>query len=195
MTCADCTGHGVPGAFMSMISSTLFKEIAHQYKITDPAKFLYKLDELLNSTLKKPTKTRIHDGLDLSICVFDLKTNEMTFSGAYRPVMLYRDKKLERIKTTHFSIGGDDFVDKEFVTQTVQLKKGDIVYLFSDGMPDQFGGERGKKLYLKGFEELIHSISEKTMDEQNDLIGNFLEDWMGEKPQVDDILVMGIKVT
>jgi serine phosphatase RsbU (regulator of sigma subunit) len=195
VVCADCTGHGVPGAFMSMIASTLFKEIAYQYKITDPSEFLYKLESLLKNTLKKSDKSSVHDGLDLSICVFDLTTNFMSFSGAYRPILIYKDKALERIKTSHFSIGGDDFVEKEFITFTEQLRKGDIVYLFSDGFPDQFGGEKGKKLYLKGFMSLIENSVDLGMDEQHLLLKHFLKDWQGDKKQIDDILVMGIKVS
>jgi len=194
VVCADCTGHGVPGAFMSMIASTLFKEIAHQYKITDPSKFLYKLDSLLTKTLKKSGKSKIHDGLDLSICVFDLDTNHMSFSGAYRPILLYKNGELNRIKTTSFSIGGDDFMEKEFKTDNVQLEKGDIVYLFSDGFPDQFGGIKGKKLYLKGFEALINNSLELTMDEQYDAIKSFYEEWKGNNKQVDDVIVMGMKI-
>ena len=195
VVCADCTGHGVPGAFMSMIASTLFKEIAHQYKITDPSKFLYQLDELLKNTLKKSEKTKIHDGLDLSICVFDLEKNHMSFSGAYRPILLYKDGELERIKTTSFSIGGDDFTQKEFITQKVQLNKGDIVYLFSDGYPDQFGGIKGKKLYLKGFEKIIKNSLHLDMNKQGDALKKFYKDWQRDNKQVDDVLVMGIKIS
>jgi ligand-binding sensor domain-containing protein/serine phosphatase RsbU (regulator of sigma subunit) len=194
VVCADCTGHGVPGAFMSMIASTLFKEIAHQYKITDPSKFLYKLDSLLDSTLKKSKNSRIHDGLDLSICVFDVETNHLSFSGAYRPILLFSDGELKRIKTSSFSIGGDDFMEKEFKTSEVQLNKGDIVYLFSDGYPDQFGGERGKKLYLKGFETLIKNSLDLRMDKQQEMLKKHLNEWKGDAKQVDDILVMGVKI-
>ena len=194
VVCADCTGHGVPGAFMSMIASTLFKEIAHQYKITEPSEFLYKLDSLLNSTLKKTTEDRIHDGLDLSICIFDLDTNHMSFSGAYRPILLYKDGNLERIKTSSVSIGGDDFMKKEFVTQNVQLNKGDIVYLFSDGYPDQFGGVKGKKLYLRGFENLIKNTLNLPMVDQHDTLKAFYSEWQGDNKQVDDVLVMGVKI-
>ena len=195
VVCADCTGHGVPGAFMSMIASTLFKEIAHQYKITDPSKFLYKLDSLLKNTLKKSEKAQIHDGLDLSICVFDLKTNHLSISGAYRPILLFKDNGLARIKTSSFSIGGDDFIEKVFTTQEIQLEKGDIVYMFSDGYPDQFGGEKGKKLYLKGFETLIKNSLDLEMNEQHLMLKTFYKDWQGDNKQVDDVLVMGIKIS
>lgn len=195
VACADCTGHGVPGAFMSMISSTLFKEIAHQYQITEPSEFLYKLDELLKSTLKQDMKSKISDGLDMSICIFDLDTNHLSFSGAYRPVILYRDNNLEFIKTTPFSIGGETYLKKEFITVDVQLKKDDIVYLFTDGFPDQFGGERGKKLYLNGFKTLIENSADIKMEDQRLLFKRFLKDWKGNHKQVDDILVMGIKIS
>lgn len=194
IACADCTGHGVPGAFMSMISSTLFKEIAHQYQITEPSNFLYKLDELLFSTLKKTKKDKIHDGLDLSVCVFDIETNELTFSGAYRPVLILQNGVLGRFKTNAYSIGGDDFGEKIFKTQTLKLNKGDIVYMFSDGYPDQFGGVKGKKLYLKGFESLIESIADQPMGEQHKLIGEFFENWKRDLKQIDDVLVIGVKI-
>ena len=195
VVCADCTGHGVPGAFMSMITSTLFKEIAHQFKITEPSEFLYKLDDLLKKTLKQSDKGKIHDGLDMSICVFDLKTNFLSFSGAYRPVILYRKNELEFIKTAPFSIGGADFIEKEFKTTSFQLKPGDLIYLFTDGFPDQFGGEKGKKLYLKGFKSLIENSADINMNEQHLLFKQFLKDWKGKHKQVDDILVMGIKIS
>lgn len=195
VVCADCTGHGVPGAFMSMITSTLFKEIAYQYEITDPASFLYKLDELLKNTLHKSDKSSVHDGLDLSICIFDLETNYVSFSGAYRPILIYKNKTLEQIKTSNFSIGGDDFIAKEFKTFGEQLQKDDIVYLFTDGFPDQFGGENGKKLYLKGFMSLIENSVDLKMDEQHLLLLHFLKDWKGNRKQVDDVLVMGIKIS
>ena len=194
IACADCTGHGVPGAFMSMISSTLLKEIAHQEKLTDPSEFLFKLDEVLLSTLKKSGETTIHDGLDVSLCVFDLQTNHLSFSGAFRPILIYRNNALERIKTFPYSIGGGDFIEKEFKTINIQLEKGDVVYMFTDGYPDQFGGVRGKKLYLKGFQELIEKSIDFPLDEQHDLLKEFLLSWKGEKSQIDDILVIGIKI-
>jgi len=195
MVCADCTGHGVPGAFMSMITSTLFKEIAYQYQITEPSEFLYKLDELLKNTLKQAKKTKIHDGLDMSICVFDLETNHLSFSGAYRPIVFYRNNELELIKTTPFSIGGDDFMEKEFITLNKQLFPGDIVYLFTDGFPDQFGGVKGKKLYLKGFKKLIEDTAHLEMGKQHLVFKKFLSDWKGNQKQIDDVLVMGIKIS
>jgi ligand-binding sensor domain-containing protein/serine phosphatase RsbU (regulator of sigma subunit) len=195
VVCADCTGHGVPGAFMSMIASTLFKEIAHQYQITEPSDFLYKLDELLKNTLKQTKRGKIHDGLDMSICVFNLDTNHLSFSGAYRPIIFYRDNELELVKTTPYSIGGDDFIEKEFKTIDIQLKPGDLVYLFSDGFPDQFGGEKGKKLYLKGFKTLIENSADIDLDNQHLLFKRFLSDWMGDLKQIDDVLVMGIKIS
>jgi len=194
VACADCTGHGVPGAFMSMISSTLFKEIAHQYQITEPSEFLYKLDELLNSTLKKSKNTKIHDGLDMSLCVFDLDSNTVQFSGAYRPFIIIKDNELIRYKTTPFSIGGDDYVKKEFNTTSLQLDKGDMVYLFTDGFPDQFGGVRGKKLYLKGFEAMLEKLLHLEIDEQSEYISQFFKDWKEGYKQIDDVLVMGIKI-
>lgn len=194
LACADCTGHGVPGAFMSMISSTLLKEIANQFRITDPAKFLYKLDALLNKTLKKSKEVTIHDGLDLSLCVFDIETNEISFSGAYRPVVVIKKGVLERFKTTSVSIGGDDYMDKEFKTSTIQLEPGDIVYLFTDGYPDQFGGDRGKKLYLKGFESLLESIHHLPMKDQKIKLDEFINTWKRDNKQVDDVLVMGVKI-
>jgi len=195
VACADCTGHGVPGAFMSMITSTLFKEIAHQHQITEPTQFLYKLDELLKNTLKKSDKATVHDGLDLSLCVFDLDTNHLSYSCASRPIIIYKEGVLERFKTSPFSIGGDDFIKKEFETTHIQLNKGDIVYLFTDGYPDQFGGEKGKKLYIKGFTSLLKKSIDLPMDQQYLILEEHLQKWKGNLMQVDDILVMGIKIS
>lgn len=195
MICADCTGHGVPGAMLSMIASTLFKEIAHQHKIIEPSDFLYKLDELFKGAIKKSEQSYIHDGLDLSICLFDLDTNQLSFSGANRPVIICKENDLKRIKTSPVSIGGDELVEKEFKTINVQLEKGNSVYLFSDGFPDQFGGHRGKKLYLKGFEDVIKKSLDLNMAEQHLKMGEFFKEWKGEEEQVDDILVIGIKIS
>ncbi len=194
IACADCTGHGVPGAFMSMISSTLFKEIAHQEQISEPSQFLYKLDELLKNTLKRTEGFTVHDGLDVSVCVFDINTNVLKFAGAYRPVVIYKNNTLERIKTSSCSIGGLDDINKIFETHEVQLVPGDIVYMFTDGFPDQFGGKNGKKLYIKGFMDLLENSLDLEMDDQQVLLKKFFNDWKGDKNQVDDVLVMGIKI-
>ena len=145
-------------------------------------------------TLKKTGETSINDGLDLSLCVFDLKTNHLSFSGAFRPILLYKNNELTRLKTFPYSIGGGDFINKEFKSIDIQLEVGDIVYLFTDGYPDQFGGEKGKKFKAKAFRELLLSIQDKPMEEQTTIIDKTFETWKGDLEQIDDVCVIGVKV-
>ncbi len=194
IACADCTGHGVPGGFMSMISSTIFKDIATQRKETDPGRFLELVDSSVRSTLQQDTTATTHDGLDAALCSLNLLTGEMQFSGAVRPLIIMGEDGLKQIKGSSDSIGGSAIGDeKVFETVDVELKPGDTVYMFTDGFPDQFGEQTGKKLKLSGVKKLIEELAEVPLSQQEEKISIFFDEWQGEEPQIDDVLMIAFK--
>ena len=192
---ADCTGHGVAGAIMSMVGGSLLNQIVNEKKITDPAEILNLLNAGVIASLKQ-NENDTHDGMDVSLCTFDLENNALTFAGANRPLWLVRNQNLEVFKSDKFPIGGLQIERNEsFEKQYIKLEKNDSVYIFSDGYADQFGGLLGKKIMTKKFKEVVLSIQDKSMSEQGEHLRQFLNDWMGDSfEQVDDILVIGIKV-
>jgi len=193
--CADSTGHGVPGAFMSMIGTTLIKDICNREDIDSPARVLHQLDHELQGTLNRNLDAeRAHDGMDIIVCELDVNTHYMRFASAMRPIILYKDKKLQYVRGSKCSIGGEAEDTKKFENVGFQLTKGDIVYMFSDGYPDQFGGPRGKKFKLARLKNMLADICEKPMHEQHDVVSNTFKDWRGKHAQVDDVLFMGVKI-
>lgn len=195
IVCADSTGHGVPGAFMSMIGTTLIKDICIRKDIDSPSDVLQQLDKELQSTLNQNIDAeRAHDGMDIIVCEIDVKTHYMRFSSAMRPLILYKDKELQYVKGTKASIGGDPKAEKRFENVGFQLKEGDIIYMFSDGYPDQFGGPRGKKFKLDRVKNMLADVCDKPMEVQNEYVSNTFEEWRGRLQQVDDVLFMGVRI-
>lgn len=192
----DCTGHGVPGAFMSMIGNTLLNEIINQKEIYDPGKILDTLDEGIKVALRQREDDReTRDGMDLALVSFCKHFKDLKFSGAFRPLIHIRDEELSEIKANRFPIGGGSAYEKtKFTTTTVDLQPGDLIYLFSDGYPDQIGGDKDKKFMTKRFKDLIMQHRHLPMAEQEQYFRNALADWQGEHEQMDDILVIGIRV-
>ncbi len=192
---ADCTGHGVAGAIMSMVGGSLLNQIVTEKGILDPAEILNQLNDGVISALRQ-NENDTHDGMDISLCVFDLQNMELTFAGANRPLWLIRNNDVAVFKSDKFPIGGLQIVRNEsFDKHHIKLQKDDSVYIFSDGYADQFGGMLGKKLMTKKFKEVLLSIQDKSMPEQGNYLHQFIQDWMGgEFEQVDDIMVIGIKV-
>jgi serine phosphatase RsbU (regulator of sigma subunit) len=192
---ADCTGHGVAGAIMSMIGSSIMNQIINEKDVTDPAEILNQLNTGIIDALKQAENSS-HDGMDVSLCAFNLGKMDVTFAGANRPLWLVRNDALEVFKSDKFPIGGLQIDHSgSFMNQQIKLQKNDMVYLFSDGYADQFGGMLGKKLMTKKFKETLLSIRDKSMDEQGIFLHQFIKDWMGgEFEQVDDILVIGIRI-
>jgi len=191
LAAVDCTGHGVPGALMSIIGSTLLNQVENEHSIKEPGEVL----NFLNKKLAKNLSS-IHDGMDMSLCVFYLDTLQLQYSGANNSIYILRDNELTEIKADKMGIGGDhENVDKKvFTTHKVQLQKNDCVYLFTDGYADQCGGELNRKFMYKNFKELLKSFPEHTMNEQKYLIDYQHNLWIGEHKQVDDILVIGVRV-
>ncbi len=190
----DCTGHGVPGALMSIIANGILKEVIVKKEIEDPAKILYALDDELLVALNKNNDSEItNDGMDVAICVFDLEKSTMDFSGAFRPMLMVRSNELIEFEANRYPIGFYGDAKKEFNTQHLNIKKDDTFYLFTDGYCDQFGGEQKKKFNRKRFKELLLTAQGMEMNEQESFLQYALNNWKQDEQQVDDVLVMGIK--
>jgi two-component system, sensor histidine kinase LadS len=191
----DCTGHGVPGALMSMIGSNILKTIVEQEKVTDPGKILRSLDEDIEYSLnQKETKNK--DGMDAAICSIELKKKLIHFAGAHNPLIYFQDGKMFEIKGDRKTIGGDFATDdrKDFKTHTVSFEKPTMCYLFSDGFQDQFGGKDGKKLMPANLRNMLKKIHTEDVSRQKDLLETYFNDWKGEHEQVDDVLVIGFRL-
>jgi ligand-binding sensor domain-containing protein/serine phosphatase RsbU (regulator of sigma subunit) len=187
---ADCTGHGVPGAFMSIIGHNMLNKIVKEHSILKPSDILYHLDKEVNSTLQHDAEERniVKDGMDMTLVCYNKKTKILEFSGAYNPVYLIRDGELIETKGDRFAIGRSvtDVQEKAFTNHVIKIKKG-----FSDGYADQFGGVAGKKFKSAPMKELILKIQDKKMSEQKSILDNTIEKWRGDIEQIDDILVIG----
>lgn len=191
---ADCTGHGVPGAFMSMIGNTILSEIVIAKEIVDPSQILSLLHHGIRKALKQNLTTS-RDGMDICLCSINLSNNKVRYAGANNPLWILRkDKEIEIIKANKCAIGGFTEDNQRFESHEVFLQKGEAVYLFTDGYSDQFGGEFGKKLTAKKFREAILQVADKTMSQQKFYLENYIDIWKGSEFQVDDILVIGIRI-
>lgn len=191
---ADCTGHGVSGAFMSMIGSALLNQIINEKNITAPSRILDALNEGIIDSLKQK-ESESDDGMDIALCAFDLAKQTVQFSGANRPLWLVRNNELQIFRPDKFPIGGLQVEHAEkFTAHEIELQKNDTLYIFSDGFADQFGGERGKKLMTKKFKEALLSIQQLNMSEQQKYLKTLFETWKGNNEQVDDVLVIGIRI-
>jgi serine phosphatase RsbU (regulator of sigma subunit)/Tfp pilus assembly protein PilF len=190
---ADCTGHGVPGAFMSMIGNTLLNEIVNERKITDTQKIAGLLDEKIIHALHQHEGSQNYDGMDISICCIDPSTNEISFTGAHHVMYLLTDT-LQKVKGNSFSIGGAQHQhSKIFTSQKVSYQKGQTIYFLTDGYIDQPGGDANKRFSSRRLEALLTEIKDLSMSEQKDKLEKTIELWKGKTKQRDDILVVGIK--
>ena len=191
---ADCTGHGVPGAFMSIIGFELLRNIIEEQNIQDVREILYLLNKGIIDTIGKGDKTGIKDGMDISICVIDKEAKTLEYSGAFRPLYMIRENKLEEIKGGRFSIGMLNVDEKDKIGKSViNIEKDDVFYMFSDGYADQFGGPDEKKYKYRRFRYLLLNIHKQNMEEQKAILDKSIEDWKGDNEQVDDIMIVGIK--
>jgi len=202
---ADCTGHGVPGAFMSMIGSSLLNEIVIEKGITDPGKILQMMkDGVINALSQTGGMRQQKDGMDIALCTFDLPNMKVEYAGAYNPFFIIRNgnDEIEETRADRMPIGiYEDDGGKTFTTHEINLQKGDALYIFSDGYVDQFGGPKGKKFMGKRFKQALIDIQKKSMEEQREFLDTTIEEWKanpeqpgGESEQMDDILIIGVKV-
>ncbi|MBL7919974.1 MAG: tetratricopeptide repeat protein [Bacteroidia bacterium] len=194
---ADCTGHGVPGAFLSMVGSTLLNEIIIHKKINDPAKIINALATSLATTLANKEKDELNtDGMDISICRLNHKTKKLSFVGANQSLYIVDEMGAKEIKPQISSINGIFAVDKTQKIEAVELilKENEMIYLTTDGYIDQIGGPNNKKFLSSRFEKLLAHIYSLSIDKQHYVLEETFEDWKGESKQIDDVLVIGFKV-
>lgn len=191
----DCTGHGVPGAFMSMIGFSQLNQIVSEAHIQMPSEILNILNIGVKHALKQSGgegEQTSKDGMELALICYDKEKNIIEYSGANRPLYLFRNNELQEIKADKIPIGGSD-IEGTFTNHEIQIQKGDTLYIFSDGYPDQFGGENGKKFMTKRFKEKLSEILSFPMQEQKEKLNQVFEDWRGRLEQVDDVMVIGIR--
>lgn len=195
VTAADCTGHGVPGAFMSMLGMALLNEITSKSEVTSAAQILDELRTLVIKSLHQSGSVEeTKDGMDMALCVFDSDLKRVQFAGAFNPLYLVRGNELIEGPADRMPVGFHDKQTTNFTNTEIPLQPGDTLYIFSDGYVDQFGGENGKKFMAKRFKQLLIDIHDKAMEEQKQILDVTITEWRGELDQVDDILVIGMRV-
>jgi serine phosphatase RsbU (regulator of sigma subunit) len=194
--CADCTGHGVPGAFMSMIGSDKINTAVLERGVTMPDAILTELNVGIKKSLKQEggDKESTKDGMDAAIVTIDLKTKKLYYSGANRPLWILKDNEIEEIKATKVAVAGFTPDDQIFQIHEIDIKPGDTFYMSSDGYADQFGGERGKKLKVKAMKQILLENKDLPMEEQRNQLDQKMSEWMDGYEQIDDICVIGIKI-
>lgn len=191
----DCTGHGVPGAFMSILGITFLNEIVVEKNLKDAGIILdYMRKSIISALGQEYGKSTTSDGMDMAICVINKKDRKMEYAGAYNPVYCIRKSELIELKGERMPIGIHAKMNENFKSNAIQLEKDDSLYLFSDGFSDQFGGSMGRKFMSKNFRELLIGIKDYDMNEQKNLLELVIQEWKGKIPQVDDILVIGLKI-
>ena len=196
IVCADSTGHGVPGAFMSLIGTTLIKDITRRRDVENPADFLYQLDRDVQSTLNQNRDSeQTQDGMDVVVCEINTRTLKIKVAAAMRPFVIYKDDNRSVYKGSRASIGGHTFSEeKVFDINEIQLAKGDIIYMFTDGYADQFGGPDGKKMKTSRLHNILNDIHNRDMDEQRRVLQENFDLWKGDNEQIDDVLIIGVKI-
>jgi len=188
----DCTGHGVPGAMVSVVCSNALNRAVKEFGLLQPGEILSKVRELVLETFEK-SENEIKDGMDISLCAWNKNTNELLWAGANNPLWYLQDKQLKSIAADKQPIGKSDN-GKPFTTHKVQLHTGDCIYIFTDGYADQFGGGKGKKFKSKQLQDLILLNGNKTPEEQKNILEKSLNEWKGRLEQIDDILIIGVRV-
>jgi serine phosphatase RsbU (regulator of sigma subunit) len=196
MAVADCTGHGVPGAFMSLIGATILNQTLNNPEISDPAQALDYLNVQLPKNIKSSSASgTIKDGMEISMCEYDAENLKMQFAGANNNLYLVRNGELQLIRGDKRPIGqGYENLGNKFSNHQIQLQKGDTLYMSSDGFPDQFGGPKGKKFKYKQMEEIFLEIHQLPVSQQREILKKHFIDWKGELDQVDDVCIIGFKI-
>jgi serine phosphatase RsbU (regulator of sigma subunit)/HAMP domain-containing protein len=192
----DCTGHGVPGAFMSIVGYNLLKDILKNTDSVQPSIIMDKMNDGVANTLHTNTTSgkQTKDGMDMTLCAINYNTLELQFSGAFNPLYIIRGNELIQYKADKFPVGMFIGEKQNFTNHSIQLQKGDSIYIFSDGYADQFGGPRGKKFMAGNFRQLLSDVSKLPIERQKTMLNQTIEEWRGNLEQVDDILIIGVKV-
>ena len=192
---ADCTGHGIPGAFMSILGVAFLNEIVNKAVTIRANEILNQLcGQVIKSLHQTGKSAETRDGMEMGLCVIDFGKNKLQYSGAFRPLYLIRDNELKELKGDNMPIGIYEQEDQSFSNAEILFKKNDIIYLFTDGYVDQLGGGERKTFRSENFKKLLIDIHNKPMPEQKKALEKKYEDWRGEIDQIDDILIVGIKM-
>jgi serine phosphatase RsbU (regulator of sigma subunit) len=190
----DCTGHGIPGAFMSILGITLLNTIINRY---NPRKASLVLNQMREHVMKALSQTGAQaeqkDGIDIAICLLNKQNNSMEFSAAFNPVYLIRNRKLIEFQGDKMPVGIGSEQERPFTNHVLDLENGDMIYLFSDGFADQFGGKDGKKFKYRPFRDLLIQISELPVHEQKNQLQQTFNSWKSNLRQLDDVLVFGFR--
>lgn len=187
---ADCTGHGVPGAMVSVVCNNALNRSVREYRLTEPGSILDKTREIVIQEFEKSDKN-VQDGMDIAICC--LEKNTLKYAGAHNPLWVIRNGEIIEIKANKEPIG-QYIRQTPYTTHALELLKGDTIYIFSDGYVDQFGGENGKKYKAKAFRALLRSIQDQSMKDQKRIINDTFNAWKGELEQIDDVCVIGVRI-
>jgi serine phosphatase RsbU (regulator of sigma subunit)/HAMP domain-containing protein len=189
---ADCTGHGVPGAFMSLIAHNALNHVTKVY--TKPGQILNQVNRIASAAFNADEEEKIKDGMDIALCSLDRTTLTLEFSGAQNPLYIIRDKELIVLDAEKRSIGSESKEHRLFASHTFQCQEGDMLYLFSDGLADQFGGPNNKKFMRKRMREMLMAYAHENCAKQKDIIQELILNWKGQEEQTDDILLIGVRI-
>lgn len=192
---ADCTGHGVPGAFMSLIGLEFFRQIVVEKEILKPSSILNEMNRYFDIVFGNMDELSLKDGIDLAFCAYDYRNYTLEYAGAFNPLYLIRHNEIIEIKGDRIIVGPDYGIDRpSFTNNLLSLEKDDVIYMFSDGYPDQFGGPEGKKFKYRRFRHLLMAIHKLPMEDQLRRLEENINEWMGiQNEQIDDQMVIGIR--
>ncbi|HET8861274.1 tetratricopeptide repeat protein [Marivirga sp.] len=191
----DCTGHGVPGAFMTILANSLLNQIVIEREITSPDLIVSLLDQKIQQNLHQQNIENANtDGLDIALIIIDQKKNKISFTGTKIPLYIYKDGEIEQISPDRNSVGSTQQINKVFSKKEIEYDSGNMIYLSSDGFQDQFGGPDNKKFMKNNFRNLLKKIGANPVSEQKDKLEEQFINWRGSNPQTDDILIIGIKL-
>jgi len=191
----DCTGHGVPGAFMSIMGYNLLEQVVLEHKLIEPALILSELSKSVVKSLKQTHELgSVKDGMDIALCKIDYNNLELEYAGAHNSLYLIRNGAITETKADRKSIGISLSKSDQFINHKIKLEKGDCLYIFSDGYADQKGGPQNIKFFYQPFRELLIAIHQLSMEEQKEQLEKVISDWKGDRGQIDDMLVIGVRV-
>jgi len=192
---ADCTGHGVPGAFMSLLGLEFFRQITAGREDLDPATILNEMNEHFDIVCGDTEELSLKGGIDLALCAYDHKRQVLEYAGAFNPLYIVRDQEIMEIKGDRIIVGADYGMQRgTFKNRTLEIREDDMLYMFTDGYADQFGGPEGKKFKYRRFRHLLMSIHHLPMEEQKDKLYENMKEWMGNQhEQIDDQTIIGVR--
>jgi serine phosphatase RsbU (regulator of sigma subunit) len=190
----DCTGHGVPGAFMSMLGVSFLNEIISRSRRPSAGKILDQLRANVKETLSQSEEGGTKDGMDIALCIYDRQKMTLQYAGAHNPLILIRDGELTEFKADLMPIGIHIVEEKNFSNHNIKVQKGDCFYVFSDGFQDQFGGAEGKKFLSRSMKRMFCDVHSQPMLKQKELIEKTMQQWMKGHEQVDDMIILGVRI-